>query len=178
MTSGFLASVCYYKSMQLEFPYQIVTFLDKEPEPNEPVYYSSNGWYPQLALKRRFKLVQTNEESLVESLKEFFGKRDSTNIETGALIRPDLMPVRVIEIINQAELKDLHTELIEHLRVMITSRYPDREGENYYAHITAEYNDEFVFPVDEYTNREFPLDNVWLLKDVDDENSLAHIKIK
>lgn len=39
--------------MNLDFPYQLTTFLDEEPAIGEPVYYGENGWYPQIALKRR-----------------------------------------------------------------------------------------------------------------------------
>lgn len=164
--------------MPLEFPYQIVTFLGKEPRPKEPVYYGKNGWYPQLALKRRFKLNGINEAELIRSLKEFFNKIIGIDILTGALVKPELMPVRVIEIINQGTLRELHTQLIQNLADSVISRYPERDGENYYPHITAEYNNEFVIPVDEYANKNFQLTNVWLLKDIDDENSLAFVKIK
>lgn len=164
--------------MQLEFPYQIVTFLSKEPKLGEPVYYGENGWYPQLALKRRFKLNGTTEEELVRSLKEFFENVNRTDIVTGTLVKPERMPVQVIDIVNQDDLKELHTRLVNSMNDSIISRYPERDGENYYPHITAQYGNEFVIHVDEYTNRKFPLDNVWLLKDVADENSRAFIKIK
>ena len=164
--------------MQLEFPYQIVTFLSEEPKLGEPVYYGENGWFPQLALKRRFKLNGKNEEDLAQSIKEFFNKVGRKDIITGELVRPERMPVRVIDIVNQDILKDLHIQLIDSLGDSIISRYPERDGENYYAHITAEYDNKFVIPVEEYTNRKFSLNNVWLLKDVADENSIAYIKIK
>lgn len=164
--------------MQLEFPYQIVTFLGEEPKAGERVYYGKNGWFPQLAIKRRFKLNGKNEEDLVQLLKEFFNKVGRKDIITGELVKPDRMPVQVIDIVNQDALRELHTQLIDSLKDLIISRYPERDGENYYAHITAEYDNKFVIPVDEYINRKFPLNNVWLLKDVDDENSIAHIKIK
>jgi hypothetical protein len=164
--------------MQLEFPYQIVTFLDKEPETNEPVYYGENGWYPQLALKRRFKLNQIDEASFVESLKEFSNQINNTDIVTGALVKLERIPVRVIDIANQDTVKQLHSRLIATSGEEIVSRYPDREGENYYAHITAEYNNEFVIPVDDYINKRFTLSNIWLLKDIGDENSRAYLKIK
>lgn len=162
--------------MDLEFPYQIVTFLDREPQQGEPVYYGKNGWFAQLALKRRFKLQDIDESQLIQTLQPLLNK--GITIRTGDLIKPERMPVRVIDIKNQDELKSLHQKLITRLNGAIASRYPDRDGDNYYAHITAEYNNEFVIPVEDYTNREFALDNVWILKDVGDENSLAYIKIR
>lgn len=164
--------------MILEFPYQIVTFLDREPKVGEPVYYGDSGWFAQLALKRRFKLNGIDEDELVQSLQTFFEEGAQPAIVTGALVKPERMPVQVIDIINQGELKALHEQLITSLDGNIVSRYPDRDGENYYAHITAEYNGVFVIPVEEYLRNKFALSNVWLLKDVDDENAKAYIKIK
>lgn len=162
--------------MDLEFPYQIVTFLDKEPQPSEPVYYGDNGWFAQLALKRRFKLQDINESQLIQILQPFFTKNIS--IQTGSLVRTERMPVRVIDIRNQSEIKSLHQQLFTRLNGDIVSRYPDRESDNYYAHITAEYGNKFVIPVDNYVDKDFELNNVWLLKDIEDENSKAYIKIK
>ena len=88
------------------------------------------------------------------------------------------MPVKVIHINNQDELRSLHTSLLHKFHAQIVSRYPEREGENYYPHVTAEYNDEFVIPVDKYVNKSFEQNNIWLLKDVDNENSLAYHKIR
>lgn len=164
--------------MLLEFPYQIVTFLNNEPRANEPVYYGDHGWYPQMTLKRRFKLDGVSEEKFVEDLKKLFEVVELPTIMTGKLIKPERMPVQVIDIKNQDEIKSLHQNFIETFKNEITSRYPGRENDNYYAHITAEYDGKFVIPVEEYANKEFRIENVWLLKDVVDENSLAYIKIR
>jgi hypothetical protein len=56
----------------------------------------------------------------------------------------------------------------------LQSRYPERDGANYLPHITAEYNDELVIDTDRYSNREFQIEKVFLLKDINDENSVAH----
>lgn len=164
--------------MHLEFPYQIVTFLDKEPKINEPVYYGTNGWYPQLALKRRFKLQDIDGSQLVQLLQPLASQHSELQIVTGSLVKPEHMPVRVVDIKNQDELKSLHKQILTRLNADIVSRYPDREGEDYYAHITAEYNDDFVINPDKYTNKQFTLKNIWILKDIGDENSLAYFKIK
>lgn len=177
-TSTEVFLVCYDWNMSLEFPYQIVIFLNKEPQPNESVYYGENGWYPQMTIKRRFKLDGISEEEFIEGVKKFFENIELPVVTTGELAKPDRMPVQVIDIKNQDEMKSLHQSLLETFKNEITSRYPDRENDNYYAHITAEYNGELVIPTEEYTNKEFRTENIWLLKDVTDENSLAYIKIR
>lgn len=164
--------------MSTDYPYQIVTFLDKEPLVGEPVYYGTRGWYPQLALKRRFRLRGIDEDELVQRLADFFAAQGAIDIETRGLIRPERMPVQVIDITNQAELKTLHESLVASLGEVIASRFPERDGNNYYPHITAEHNNELVIPAEEYSFKHFAPTNVWLLKDIDDANSKAYIKIK
>lgn len=176
-TSSGVSLFCYDKNMQMEFPYQIVSFLDREPEVNEPVYYGRYGWYPQMTIKRRFKLDGISEENFIAELKSFFIDTVMPPISTGALTKPERMPVRVIHVTNQDEIKNLHNKLIDAFTNKIISRYPEREYENYYPHITAEYNGEFIIPTDQYINKTFTVGNVWLLKDVSDENSLAYTKI-
>lgn len=84
------------------------------------------------------------------------------------------MPVRVIEITNQDELKSLHMQIIEDSGKNIVSRFPDREGNDFYPHITAEYGGKFVIPYERYVNRVIDVNNIWLLKDVDGEDSVAY----
>ena len=164
--------------MELEFPYQVTTFLTREPQTNEPVFYGSNGWYSQVTLKRRFKLDDITEDKFIHDLRDFFASNDLPIIQTDDLVKPERLPVHVINVTNQKEMKSLHMKFIEKFRDKIVSRYPERDGDNYYAHITVEYNDEFVLPVDDYTHKEFSASNIWLLKDVASEDSLAYVKIR
>jgi len=163
--------------MQADFPYQIVTFLDDEPKQKEPVYYGAHGWYPQLALKRRFKLNHVSEEYFIAKLKEFLSNISELTVFTGEPVKPEHMPVHVISVKNQEELKSFHNKLLDYFANEIISKYPEREGQNYYPHITAEYNGKHVISTDKYTDRAFNTKNIWLLKDVDDDNSQAYIKI-
>lgn len=160
--------------MKSQFPYQIVTFLDQQPERNEPVYDGQNGWYPQVALKRRFTLRDTTEQEFIDNLRKFFGSIEKLAISAGELVKPDRMPVRVVHITNQDELKSLHSKILEEFSDKIVSKFPDREGDNYYPHITAEYGDKFVIPYERFTNRAFDVNNIWLLKDLDGEDSVAY----
>lgn len=163
--------------MQLEYPYQIVSFLGEEPKMNEPVYSGEHGWYAQVALKRCFKLNDLSEDTFIDEMKSLFANQDLPTILAGNLVQPERMPVKVIDITNQDEIKALHKTILSAFKTHIISRYPDRENENYYPHITAEYNNNFVISVDEYTNKSFSINNIWLLKDIGDENSQAYCKI-
>ena len=148
--------------MELDFPYQIVVFVDKVPVVDEPIYKGKNGWYPNMALKRRFKLNHIAEKEFVKELKSLFAGVDAITIKTGELIKPERLPVKVIEVINGAEIIKLHNKILDNFSEKITSRYPEREHDNYYAHITAEHDGDIVFTVDNYTNRTFFTNNIWL----------------
>ncbi len=160
--------------MNLEYPYQLAAFLDGEPAIGEPVYYGENGWFPQIALKRRFKLVDIAEEELLDKLAAYCGMTPSFTIHTKELTQPARMPVRVIEVEAAPELVNFHNKLIAFLEETILSRYPERDGDNYLPHVTAEYNRQIVIDYEKYSNREFLIDKVFLLKDIKDENSIAY----
>ena len=163
--------------MNLEYPYQLVAFLDNEPTIAEPVYYGENGWFPQIALKRRFKVSGIGEDELLDRLAAYCSDKPSFTIRTKELAQPDRMPVKILEVEATPELLDFHNGLIAFLGVAILSRYPERDGSNYLPHITAEFNGQMVIDHEKYSNREFLIDKVFLLKDVDDENSLTHAKL-
>ena len=159
--------------MNLEFPYQLVAFLDTEPKIGEPVYYGENGWYPQIALKRRFKLEGIGEEELIEKIAEFCEIHFGFSIQVKESVQPERMPVKVLEVETSSDLLGFHTEFIDFMGDKIASRYPERDGANYYPHITLEYNDKAVVDETLYENKEIIIEKIFLLKDVEDENSIA-----
>ena len=160
--------------MSLEFPYQLTTFLDKEPAMGESVYYGENGWYPQIALKRRFKANGIAEDELLAKMTEFFSTQKSFEIQTGELVRSERMPVKILEVTPSTELIGFHNEFISFLGNAIKSRYPERDGTNYLPHITAEFDGKIVIDDKKYANRTFDIKRVYILKDINDENSVAY----
>jgi len=162
--------------MNLEFPYQLVAFLDKEPETGEPVYGGENGWYPQIALKRRFKVVGIGEDELLAKIDQYCQSTDSFNIETGNLSQPDRMPVKILEVVPTPQLMQFHQGFIDYMGGALVSRYPERDGLNYLPHITAEYDGKMVIDSDVFSNKEFKIKDIFLLKDVDSEDSVAYRK--
>ena len=53
------------------------------------------------------------------------------------------------------------------------SRYPERDGENYLPHITAEYGNDFVIDVDRFSGKTYTIKKMWLIKDEEDTDSHA-----
>jgi len=157
------------------FPYQLVGFLDKEPTVGEPVYNGRSGWYAQIALKRRFNVESLSEEELIQTIRDYCASVSPLNIIVGKLIKPERMPVSVPEVEPTEELLGFHQGFIEALGQNMKSRFPERDSDNYYPHITAEYGGKNVIDASLYTEQTFTLNNAWLLKDVIDEDSQAYV---
>lgn len=163
-----------------EFPYQIVAFFGEEPVIGEGVYQGEKGWYPQIALKRRFSTPDIGENDLLSLLSEFAANAAPLNVHTGKLVRPDRMPVRVIDILNKEEIQQFHLDFINFMGTRMDSRYPDRDGMNYLPHITAEYDDNFVIDPDRFALRAFTINKICLIKDEQDTDShvVAYFNLK
>lgn len=151
--------------MSQTFPYQLVGFLDREPNRSESAYNSSRGWFAQIALKRRFSIEDVDERVLMQMIAEFCSLQAPLRVQVGGLVKPERMPVKVLEVEPSKELHDFHKAFIEMLSPHLVSRYPERDGDAYCPHITAEYGDRMVVDVDRYKNKEYVLNKVWLLKD-------------
>lgn len=160
--------------MNFEFPYQLVAFIGREPAIGEHVYYGTGGWYPQIALKRRFKIVGIDEDELLAKLAEYCHKTKAFSIMTKGLVQPDRMPVKVLEVESTSELMNLHKDFISFMGDAMISKYPDRDGDNYLPHITAEYDGKMVIDDSLFSNKDIRINKVFLLKDIEDENSKVH----
>lgn len=160
--------------MELKYPYQLVAFLDVEPAVGEPVYGGEKGWYPQIALKRRFSVHDISEKEMLEVIDQYCNTKKPLEIHTKTLLKPDHMPVKVLEVEYTDQLKDFHVGFISAFGQKLISRYPERDGKNYYPHITAEFWDKIVIDIEEYSNKTFTLKKVCLLKDIRDEDSQAY----
>jgi hypothetical protein len=160
--------------MELEFPYQLVAFLDRESALGEPVYYGEKGWYPQIALKRRFKIEGIDELGLIKKLNEFCEGHYSFSIQTKGVVQPERMPVRALEVETTPELIDFHTEFIDFMGENMVSRFPERDGDNYFPHITLEYDGKVVVDDSLYDDKQILIEKVFLLKDEADQNSTTY----
>ncbi len=169
-----MEAFCYTQAMNLEYPYQLTTFIDIEPKIGESVYYGERGWFPQIALKRRFKAMGISEAELIEMISHYCKSRTSFIIQTGKLVKPERMPVRVLEVDDlHGYLIDFHKDFISYMEKSMSSRYPDRDGVNYQPHVTAEFNGQMVIDDKKFTDKLYEINRVFLLKDVDNENSVA-----
>lgn len=151
----------------MEYPYQIVTFLDTQPEKGQLIYGNEDGgWLAQVALKRRFALKNIDEEAqFVQKFELFCASVESFELKTLTVQKPERMPVEVIMIEQPSAADGFHQNFLHEFDQEIVSKYPEREGEAYFPHITAEYWGKRVINVAQYENRTFPISSVWLVKD-------------
>lgn len=145
-----------------KFPYQIVTFLKKEPELGQTIYSGPKGWLPQVALKRRFTW-QGDESSLVVWLDQLAAKTKPIELNFKDAIKPGHMPVRVVEVEPTEPLMNFHRSIFGDSRVM--SGHPDREGDSYYPHVTIEWNNQLVVDPDQLINSQKLMKTFWLVSD-------------
>lgn len=159
--------------MKDDFPYQIVAFLGDNPEIGEGVYNGPRGWFAQIALKRRFNLAGVSKSEIVNRISNFCEAQQPLTISVGNLIKPERMPVYVLEVEKSESLMRFHKSLIKALGTELVSRYPERDGENYLPHITSEYDGKYVIASDQFKNREYLITKICLLKDISND-SLAY----
>lgn len=162
----------------MEYMYQLVAFIDVNPEPptGTPIYSGPMGWIPNVAIKRRFATQGIDEEELIIKIKEFCDQHAPFGITFTRVIQPDHMPEKVIEIAQVPSIMRFHNDLIQYLGDSIKSRYPERDGQNYYPHMTISWHGERVidpkdYLPDEQSQKTKHIDRICLVKDVEGENS-------
>lgn len=160
--------------MAEHFPYQVVGFLDRQPDIGEAVYGGPRGWFAQIALKRRFRLENGSEQEVIASLERFCVSRQPLAIHVRDLTKPARMPVRVLAVKQDDEVIGFHNDLIQALGDKLVSRYPERDGAHYLPHITAEYGGMFVIDPANYEKQTYTISRICLLKDEEGGDSLAH----
>jgi hypothetical protein len=134
----------------MRYPYQIVAFIDTEPSVGTPIYKGSEGWTPNVALKRRFGLKTISEEELEDLLESFCEKHASIGITFTKSLKPEHMPVEVIEVQKTLGLLKFHNDFISDFGDRIESKFPEREGENYYPHMTITWEGKQVVEPGDY----------------------------
>jgi hypothetical protein len=140
----------------MERRYQLVTFFDRTPELNEYVYQGSNGWYPQVALKRRFIFNGLTEEEGLAKVDEYIRQTAPFAISFGDRVKPAHMPVEVIEVVDN---------FITFMGESIISGHPDRENANFYPHMTVTWKGEDVVKTEDFAATRHMIQTVWVLKD-------------
>jgi len=163
----------------MEYPYQLVTFLKQEPKLDEAIYGGENGWYPQIALKRRFGPNGISEDDLLKKIEGYLATIKPFDVHIREAKRTERMPVEVIEIQQDPAIMNFHTGFIESMGDAIVSKYGDREGSNYYPHVTLEYWKKRLFDPAPFENTTIRVSNVWLVKDKEgSEESYAFRKFE
>ncbi|HSX28607.1 MAG TPA: hypothetical protein VLF60_04125 [Candidatus Saccharimonadales bacterium] len=148
-----------------EFPYQIVALFEPHSAVGDRVYKGPRGWLPQVTLKRRFGLRAMTEQAFLTEAHAFIEAASSFKIEFGEIdAARHKLPVEVVEVVNQAPW-DFYHAFIQHFGRHINSRFPEREGEHYYPHMTIEWHGKRVVDPNLFRNSSRTVWHTWLLKD-------------
>jgi len=161
-------------AVKSDYPYQLVAFIGTEPPLGDPVYSGPHGWYPQIALKRRFKVSGMDEPELIKKIDLYCKTKRAFTIKIGGLTQPHSMPVKVLSVAPTPELMAFHRGYIKYFGDSLYSRYPERDGTNYLPHITAEWEGKMVIDDTAYANKELLITKIYLLKDLDTGDSIAY----
>ncbi len=171
----------------MNYIYQLVTFIDVYPElpVNTPIYSGPMGWIPNVAIKCRFGIENMDEAELLSKINKFCEGHFPFGITFTQVAKPERMPESVIEVSPVKSLMTFHNDFIKYFGDSIESKYPEREGVNYYPHMTITWQGRQVIdpagylpkPPQKETRH---INRVCLVKDVDGENSqvLAYFDIK
>lgn len=164
----------------MDYPYQLIARITQEPRINEAIYEGERGWLPHIALKRRFRLVGIDETELCEKLSELASQTSVFDMHLGEVKKPEMLPVRVIEVIKTPELLAFHNRVFDFFGGHVQSKFPERELGNYFPHITIENHDrEQVVDPTRLVGSIRPIDHFWLVKDPEDgENAYALARFK
>jgi hypothetical protein len=149
----------------MEYPYQLVAFFDKEPELGEFVYQGNRGWYPQVALKRRFAFNELSEYDGLKKIEQFVSSEPLFTVNFGQRLQPPTMPVEVIEVVDSPEVVRFHQDFIKAMASDILSKFPEREDVNYYPHMTITWNGENVVDTKEFVGQKRVVSKIVVLKD-------------
>ncbi len=167
----------------MDYPYQIVAFTHQQPKQYQFVYLKSpEGWLPQLTLKRRFGLEQIDEAELIKQLKTLASYTQHFTVETGSQTKPAHMPSKVVIVKPTLELLKLHQKLFDLCASLGHSKYPEREAENYFPHITTTWRDHIVTDAKDLSHQKFIVKQFWLIKDAgkdasDDSRAIARFDL-
>lgn len=163
----------------MNYDYQLVAFIGVYPEPSigTPVYGGGpSGWMPNVAIKRRFAINGIDEKELLLKLEHFCDHHEPFTITFTRALKPAHMPEGVIEVFKDSSLITFHNDLITYLGECIQSKFPEREGINYYPHMTITWHSENVIKPEKYLSQSaysepLVINKVCLIKDVMGNNS-------
>lgn len=171
----------------MNYIYQLVAFIDVNPEPptGTPIYSGPMGWIPNIAIKRRFAIKDMSEHELIGKIDQFCEKHFPFGITFTKIVEPGRVPERIIEVSPVESLLAFHNDFIKYFGESIESKCPEREGANYYPHMTITWRGEQVINPDDFLSHAPQIetryiDRVCLVKDVEGENSqvLAYFDIR
>lgn len=131
--------------------------------------------HAHITIKKKFKLLDINEEQLVRILRNNITLRGKEGLRLGGSKAYDSEANMIIEVLNPNPWIALHTRIVELLGSHIESRDPGFEGVNYLPHVTWKLRGETNINPNELMNRTFKIPKLYLIQRIDPIISKARI---
>jgi len=152
----------------------IVSFLDDKPvgvtlEPPKN---------PHITIKKKFKLVDLNEEDLIKKLSAEESIKGVKHLKLGGRKEHGDENNEVIEVLNPEVWQELHERIRQVLDSYIVSRDPHFENNNYLPHVTWKMNGTVNLDPKPYINKTFDVTTLYLIERVHPTESIAKILAK
>lgn len=149
------------------FMYQVVAFVANMPRPGEHVYGGASGWYPHVAVKRRF--AASDETKMLAEVEAIANATPVFSIQFRELIPAGVLPVDIVTADRSDTLQKLHERLFY---TVGRSKYPDRELDNFSPHMTVSWHGKSVVFAQRFIQTLWPVEAISVIKDSGDDSRL------
>lgn len=152
----------------------IVAFLNEQPTgiTLEPPLN------PHVTVKKKFKLIKTTEQELVELLTYNINRLGSRVVITDKSQEYDSSENMILTLKNEDIWTKLHMHFLEVLSPISISRDPQFEGQNYLPHITWKLRGDVNLDPAKLKNKTFEVEYLYLIKRIHPTKSVAKIVAK
>lgn len=133
---------------------------------------------PHITIKKKFKLINTDEQGLIKLFENDEVIRAAKKVETGTGEEYGSTENMIIPVKNASDWQDLHEHLLNLLAPISESRDPHFEGMNYLPHITWRLKGEDNLDPGLLANRKFVIENIYLIERIHPTKSIARIITK
>lgn len=134
--------------------------------------------YAHVTVKKKFKLVNLNEDELILLLTNTIQKLDKQKLILGGDKMYDDPAFMVVEVLNAGYWKQLHNTIIKAVEKDTKSRDPHFEGNNYYPHVSWMVRNKITLDPKPLHNKTFEINNLYLVQRIDPVISKVRIVAK
>lgn len=133
---------------------------------------------PHVTVKKKFKLIDIDERSLIKLLQNSSELRGAQTLRLGSSKIYDNQKNKYIEIINSEPWVKLHEQIASLLNNYVESRDPHFEGKNYLPHVTWKLKGKKYLDPSKLINTTHVIECLYLIRRIHPEKSIAKVITK